>query len=81
MDNKVQQADTLLRRGQKVKGYHAGNLCIVGYTDSEWPCLKSNVNLFISMPPHISVSEVMQKIKGKAPLKKLIEFRRLSRLY
>jgi putative transposase len=33
------------------------------------------------MPPHISVREVMQKIKGKTSRKMLTEFRRLSRLY
>jgi putative transposase len=40
---------------------------------------KDNVHLFISVLPHISVSEVMQRIKGKTSRKMLSEHRRLAK--
>lgn len=40
---------------------------------------KDHVHLFISMPPYISVSEVMQKIRGKTARKMLTEYRWLAK--
>jgi len=40
---------------------------------------KDHVHLFVSMPPHRSVSEVRGRIKGKTSSKMLGEYRRLSK--
>lgn len=40
---------------------------------------KDHVHLFVSVPPHLSVSKLMQKIKGKSSRKLLQESKVLSR--
>lgn len=42
---------------------------------------KNHVHLFVSVPPHISVSKLMQYIKGKSSRKVLSEFKTISRMY
>ena len=42
---------------------------------------KEHVHIFVSVPPHISVSQLVQAIKGKTSRKMLSEFRRLSRVF
>ena len=40
---------------------------------------KDHVHIFVSVPPHISVSKLMQSIKGKSSRKMMSEFRNLSK--
>ena len=40
-----------------------------------------HVHLFVSVPPHISVSKLMQYIKGKSSRKILSEFKTVSKMY
>jgi putative transposase len=42
---------------------------------------KDHVHIFVSVPPHISVSKLMQSIKGKSSRKMMSEFRNLSRQF
>jgi len=42
---------------------------------------QDHVHLFVSVPPHIAVSQVLQKIKGKSSYKLLREFKTLSRQF
>ena len=39
---------------------------------------RDHVHIFVSVPPHISVSNLVQSIKGKTSRKTLSEFRRLN---
>jgi len=41
--------------------------------------LKDHVHLFVSVPPQLSISKVMGRIKGKTSRKLLSEYRRLSK--
>ena len=40
-----------------------------------------HVHLFVSVPPHISVSKLMQYIKGKSSRKIMSEFKTVSKMY
>ena len=40
-----------------------------------------HVHIFVSAPPHISVSNLMQSVKGKTSRKLLMEYKRLSRAF
>jgi len=40
-----------------------------------------HVHIFVSVPPHISVSQLVQSIKGKSSRKLLLEYKRLSRKF
>jgi putative transposase len=40
-----------------------------------------HVHIFVSVPPHISVSRLMQSIKGKSSRKMMSEFKTLSRQF
>ncbi len=40
-----------------------------------------HIHLFVSIPPHISVSDLMKSIKGKTSRKMLVEFKPLSRSF
>ena len=40
-----------------------------------------HVHIFVSVPPHISVSSLMQSIKGKSSRKLMTEFKALSRTF
>ena len=40
---------------------------------------KDHVHLFVSVPPHISASDLMQKIKGKSSRKLLMEFQHIRK--
>jgi len=42
---------------------------------------KDHVHIFVSVPPHISVSAVMQSLKGKTSRKMMSEFKSLSRTF
>ena len=42
---------------------------------------KDHVHIFVSVPPHISVSGVMQSLKGKTSRKMMSEFKSLSRTF
>ena len=42
---------------------------------------KDHVHLFVSVPPYLSVSKIMQSIKGKTSRKLLMEFKTLSKQY
>ena len=42
---------------------------------------KDHVHLFVSVPPYISVSDMMQKLKGKTSRKMLSEFKPLSKKF
>ena len=42
---------------------------------------KDHVHLFVSVPPYLSVSKIMQSMKGKTSRKLLMEFKTLSRQY
>ena len=40
-----------------------------------------HVHIFVSVPPHISVSQLMQSIKGKTSRRMLMEYKRLSKTF
>ena len=40
-----------------------------------------HVHIFVSVPPHLSVSKLMQAIKGKSSRKLLSEYKRLSKAF
>ena len=40
-----------------------------------------HVHLFVSVPPHLSVSKLMQYIKGKSSRKIMSEFKTVSKMY
>ena len=40
-----------------------------------------HVHIFVSVPPHISVSQLMQSIKGKTSRKMLTEYKRLGKMF
>jgi len=40
-----------------------------------------HVHIFVSVPPHISVSQLVQRIKGETSRKMLVEFKALSRVF
>jgi len=42
---------------------------------------RDHVHIFVSVPPHISVSGVMQSLKGKTSRKMMSEFKSLSRTF
>ena len=42
---------------------------------------KDHIHLFVSVPPYLSVSKIMQSIKGKTSRKLLIEFKTLSKQF
>ena len=42
---------------------------------------KEHVHIFVSVPPHISVSSLMQSIKGKSSRKMMMEYKALSRTF
>jgi len=41
----------------------------------------NHVHIFVSVPPHISVSELVQSLKGKTSRKLLMEYKSLRRAY
>jgi putative transposase len=42
---------------------------------------KDHVHIFVSVPPHISVSDLVQSLKGKSSRKMMMEFKTLSRTF
>lgn len=42
---------------------------------------KDHVHIFASVPPHISVSQLMHAIKGKTSRKLMMEYKRLSKVF
>ncbi len=42
---------------------------------------QDHVHLFVSSPPHLSVSKLMQQIKGKSSRKVMSEFKTISKMY
>jgi putative transposase len=42
---------------------------------------REHVHIFVSVPPHMSVSELMKSIKGKASRKMLMEYKTLSKAF
>ena len=42
---------------------------------------KDHIHLFVSVPPYLSVSKLMQMIKGKTSRKMLSEFKPLSKMF
>ena len=42
---------------------------------------RDHVHIFVSVPPHVSISRLMQSIKGKSSRKMLSEFKPLSRTF
>ena len=42
---------------------------------------KEHVHIFVSVPPHISVSGLLQSIKGKSSRKMMMEYKALSRTF
>ena len=42
---------------------------------------KDHVHIFVSVPPHIAISDLMQSIKGKSSRKMLAEYKALSRAF
>jgi putative transposase len=42
---------------------------------------RDHVHIFVSVPPHISVSKLVQSIKGKTSRKMLMEYKNLSRTF
>ena len=42
---------------------------------------RDHVHIFVSVPPHVSISKLMQSIKGKSSRKMMSEFKTLSRAF
>ena len=42
---------------------------------------KEHVHVFVSVPPHVSVSQLVQSLKGKSSRKLLLEYKGLSRAF
>jgi len=42
---------------------------------------KNHVHIFVSVPPHISVSKIVQAIKGKTSRKLMMEYKSLNRAF
>ncbi len=42
---------------------------------------KEHVHMFVSVPPHISVSNLIQALKGKSSRKLMLEYRELNRQF
>ena len=42
---------------------------------------RDHVHIFVSVPPHISVSKLVQSLKGKSSRKMMMEFKALSRTF
>ncbi len=42
---------------------------------------KDHVHIFVSVPPHISISQLVKSIKGKSSRKLMMEYKRLSRAF
>ncbi|UCD00325.1 MAG: IS200/IS605 family transposase [Phycisphaerales bacterium] len=42
---------------------------------------KDHVHIFVSVPPHISVSKLMQSLKGRSSRKMMSEFKHISRAF
>ena len=42
---------------------------------------QDHVHIFVSVPPHVSISKLMQSIKGKSSRKMMSEFKALSRTF
>jgi putative transposase len=42
---------------------------------------KNHVHLFVSVPPHVSVSQLVQYLKGESSRKMMMEFKTLSRTF
>ena len=42
---------------------------------------RNHVHIFVSVPPHISVSDLLKSVKGKTSRKMLMEFKTLSRQF
>ena len=42
---------------------------------------KDHVHLFVSVPPYVSVSKFVQRVKGKTSRKLLMEYRRLNKQF
>ncbi len=42
---------------------------------------RDHVHIFMSVPPHISVSQLVHSLKGKTSDKLLMEFKSLSRVF
>ena len=42
---------------------------------------RDHVHIFVSVPPHVSISKLMQSIKGKSSRKMMSEFKPLSRAF
>lgn len=40
---------------------------------------RDHVHIFVSVPPHISVSQLVQSLKGKTPRKLMMEYKSLNR--
>ncbi len=41
----------------------------------------NHVHIFVSVPPHVSVSQLVQSLKGKTSRKMLMEYKSLSRVF
>jgi len=42
---------------------------------------KNHVHILVSVPPHVSVSQLVQSLKGKSSRKMMMEYKRLSRTF
>ena len=42
---------------------------------------KEHIHVFVSVPPHVSVSQLVQSLKGKSSRKLLLEYKGLSRAF
>ena len=42
---------------------------------------KDHVRIFVSVPPHLAVSKLVQLVKGKSSRKLLMEYKKLSKMF
>jgi putative transposase len=42
---------------------------------------RDHIHMFVSVPPHLSISKLMQSLKGKTSYKLLSEYKELSRQF
>ena len=80
VDHKIPQADLTGRDCQEVAGNRARNMQSQGRRDHniKGHVSQEHVHIFVSVPPHISVSPLVQSLRGKSSWRLLMEYKGLN---
>ena len=78
MDNEIPQANTAWRYSRAIERIDKRDMQNQRRRDTERAYISRACTYFISAPPHIAVSDLMQRIKGKTSRKLLMEYKRLN---